>query len=259
MPAPSALPLAHRVAFVTGASRGLGRGIATTLASEGADVALVGRDSNALAATAAAVGLCAPSVRTLQIAADIRDEDQVRSAVQQCADQLGGLDVIVNNAGVAVVEPVGESTLETWEDVIRTNLTAPFLVVREGLPFLSRGGCGSVVNIGSVMGTVAMVGLSAYCAAKGGLNLLTRQLALELAPEGVRVNLVAPGFVETEMYETHHTPERKRAIAQAHAVGRVGQPAEVADAVAFLASDRASFITGACLTVDGGLTTQVGL
>ena len=245
-----------RVALVTGASRGIGRAIAIDLAAYGATVACLGRDEPALAVTVSSVQRVGG--RALPLIADVMDRDALADAVSQAVDELGRLDVLVNNAGIARLG--GAEDVETgWDEVLATNLTAPFLLVKLAVDALAASGRGAVVNVGSINGVVTMRRLAAYCAAKGGLHHLTRQLALDLAPRGIRVNCVAPGFIRTEMFETNHDAAEQAHIAALHAVGRVGGPEEVAAAVTFLASDRASFVTGACLMVDGGLTVQFGL
>jgi NAD(P)-dependent dehydrogenase (short-subunit alcohol dehydrogenase family) len=245
-----------RAALVTGASRGIGRAIALDLAAHGASVACLGRDVVRLEAVADEVR--EHGVDAVAIPVDLTDRDALAAAVARSTQALGGLDVVVNNAAVAYLG--GAADQETgWDDTIATNLTAPFLLVQQALPALTRSGRGAIVNVGSINGLVTMRRLAAYSAAKGGLHHLTRQLALDLARRGVRVNCVAPGFIRTDMFETSHGPARQAQIARLHALGRVGAPEEVAAAVTFLASDRASFITGACLTVDGGLTVQFGL
>jgi NAD(P)-dependent dehydrogenase (short-subunit alcohol dehydrogenase family) len=246
-----------RVALVTGASRGIGRAIALDLARNEAAIAAASRDGGAMGETLEQIE--ALGGKGLPFEADLRHEDEIVNLIEDVVHALGGLDVLVNNAGVSRLQGADTESREGWDEVITTNLTAPFLLVRHAAKHLKASGAGAVVNVGSVLGLVAMRDATAYCAAKAALQHLTRQQALDLAASNVRVNCVAPGFIRTEMYEDNHPPERKQRIEQLHALGRVGEPDEVARAVTFLASDAASFITGACLTVDGGLTSQFGL
>jgi NAD(P)-dependent dehydrogenase (short-subunit alcohol dehydrogenase family) len=253
----SSAALHDRVALVTGASRGIGRAIAVDLARNQAFVAAASRDVSATEGTLA--GIASEGGRAAFFEADLRHEEAIVDLIERVIADLGRLDVLVNNAGVSRLEGAASESLEGWNEVLTTNLTAPFLLVRHAADHLKGAGSGAVVNVGSVLGVVAMREASAYCAAKAALHHLTQQQALDLAPWNVRVNCVAPGFIRTEMYEGGHPPERKVKIAELHALGRVGDPEEVARAVTFLASDAASFITGACLLVDGGLTAQFGL
>jgi 3-oxoacyl-[acyl-carrier protein] reductase len=249
--------LAGRVALVTGASRGIGRAIAVDLARNGAAVAVCSRNVDLLAETASLIVSAGGDARAFKV--DVRSPEEIEGLVRSVVERFAGLDILVNNAGIARTAGGTSETLEGWSDVLDTNLTAPFLLTRCAADRLGAGGHGAIVNIGSVMGLVAMRELAAYCAAKAGLHHLTRQFALDLAPLGIRVNCVVPGFIRTELFESSHDEERKARIARLHALGRVGRPEEVADAVTYLVSDRASFVTGACLVVDGGLTTQVGV
>jgi NAD(P)-dependent dehydrogenase (short-subunit alcohol dehydrogenase family) len=193
------------------------------------------------------------------IEADLRDEAETARAVDAAAEAFGRLDVVVNNAGIAREASAADEEHQAWSEVIATNLTAPFLVVRHAVPHLRRSPGGAVVNVGSILGVVAAQGQTAYSAAKAGLHHMTRQLALDLAPDGIRVNCVAPGHVRTELYDRANSPERKRAIEALYPLGRIGEPDEIARTITFLASDEASFVTGACLLVDGGVTAQFGL
>jgi 3-oxoacyl-[acyl-carrier protein] reductase len=246
------LDLTGRVAVVTGTSRGIGRAVALDLARHGALVACASRDTALAAETAAACG-------GRPFETDVRSEESVRQLAADVIAAFGRADILVNNAGIAVLEGVTEASLGRWNDVMDTNLTGAFLCTREFAPHLGQSRCGAIVNVGSIMGEVATKQLSAYCAAKAGLHHLTRQAALDLAPQGTRVNCIAPGYIRTDMFETSHPEPRKALLARLHALGRIGRPEEVAYAVSFLCSDLASFVTGAILLVDGGLTTQFGL
>jgi NAD(P)-dependent dehydrogenase (short-subunit alcohol dehydrogenase family) len=256
-PSAPGLGLNGRVAVVTGAGRGIGRAVALDLARRGASVACLGRNLANLEALAAEVE--SENVEALVVRVDVSDESDVARAAQVVLDRLGRCDILVNNAGIAYLEPIAETTLSSWNSVLATNLTAPFLCAKHLIAALSKSGRGSIVNLGSINGLVSMRGLASYCASKGGLHHLTREMALEFAPRGVRVNCVAPGFIRTDMFEQSHPPARQAQIAALHALGRVGEPEEVAAVVSFLCSDLASFVTGATLLVDGGLTTQFGL
>jgi NAD(P)-dependent dehydrogenase (short-subunit alcohol dehydrogenase family) len=248
--------LAGRVALVTGASGGIGRACAVDLALSGADVALVSRDVDSTLQTAR--GVETAGRRSVVLECDVRHEDQIRAAVEGALEAFGRLDAVVNNAGVGRGVGTAEEDAEGWQDVLATNLTAPFLFVRHAVEALERSPGGAVVNIGSVLGVVAQRAATAYCASKAGLHQLTRQMAMDLAPRGIRVNCVAPGYIRTELFRRSNSPARQERLGEVHALGRVGEPEEVARAVTFLSSDAASFITGACLMVDGGLTVQYG-
>jgi NAD(P)-dependent dehydrogenase (short-subunit alcohol dehydrogenase family) len=248
--------LAGRVALVTGASGGIGRACAVDLALSGADVALVSRDVESTLTTAREVE--AAGGGSVVLGCDVRDEDRIRAAVEGALEAFGRLDVVVNNAGIGRGVGTAEEDLDGWQDVLATNLTAPFLFVRHAVEALEGSPGGAVVNIGSVLGVVAQREATAYCASKAGLHQLTRQMAMDLAPRGIRVNCVAPGYIRTELFRRSNSPARQARLGDVHALGRVGEPEEVARAVTFLSSDAASFITGACLMVDGGLTVQYG-
>lgn len=251
------LDLSGRVAVVTGASRGIGRAIAVDLARWGAAVACASRDVELARATCHAIRVDGGDAVAVPV--DVRDEGSIVGMVKSVLDAFGGVDILINNAGIAGGGSVAQTEPESWSDVLSTNLTSVFLCTRHLVDHLARSGKGSIVNVGSINGAVSMKQLAAYCASKGGLHHLTKQMALDLAEFGIRVNCAAPGFIRTDMFETSHSDERKAHIARLHALGRVGVPEEVAYPVSFLCSDLASFITGAVLFVDGGLTVQFGL
>ncbi len=242
-PTPATGRFAGRVAIVTGAARGIGAATARRLASEGAKVLLADREP-LVAETAQGIGL------PLQL--DITDRSAGEKLAQAALDAFGHIDILVNNAGIGGSKSLVKSDDELLDRLIDTNLSADVQVTRAIIPPMTRPG-GRIVHVSSVLGLVGYPGTTAYAVAKAGIAQFTRQLGGELAPEGILVNAVAPGVVETAM--TAHRlnePHYRRLQVDPTPVGRVGQPEELAAAIAFLASDDASFICGVVLPVDGG-------
>jgi NAD(P)-dependent dehydrogenase (short-subunit alcohol dehydrogenase family) len=243
-----------RAALVTGATSGIGRATALKFASEGARVALVGRDAAALGRAASEVA--ARGVEAVEIQADVTVEADARRAVETAAERLGGVDVLVNAAGILSNGTVETTTLSDWDEMMNVNLRSVFHLMQLAAPHLERRP-GNVVNVSSVTGLRSFPGVLAYCVSKAGVDQLTRCAALELAPKGVRVNAVNPGVVVTEVHKRGGMSEEKYAdflehSKTTHPLGRVGHADEVAELILFLASDRAAWVTGATYSIDGG-------
>jgi 3-oxoacyl-[acyl-carrier protein] reductase len=242
--------LANKVAIVTGSGRGIGREMARLFAAEGAKVAIADVDEENARGTAAEIA--AAGGEACPVGVDIADPDQVESLTRSVADRWGRLDVLVNNAGVGLNKPFLETTLAEWDRTLRVNLTGTFLCAQAAARVMVRQGSGRIVNVASISGQRGGQGRAAYGAAKAGVILLTRVMAVELALRGVNVNAVAPGPVDTDQSRGTHTPATRRAYHDRIPLGRYGEHREVAAAVLFLASDEASFVNGAVLNVDGG-------
>lgn len=242
--------LDKQVAVVTGASRGIGRAVAIELAQLGARV-LVNYQRNAAAAAAVVAQIAAAGGEALAFAADVGDEVAVQQMIEAALERWGRLDVFVNNAGVTDDAPLLRLKPEQWQHVIETDLTSVFLCCRAALPAMRAQRYGRIINIGSLAGLAGNVGQANYAAAKAALVGFSRALAREAAPDRITVNVVAPGYIETDLVESVAPALREWAL-KTIALGRFGTAEEVAAAVAFLASPRASYITGHVLTIDGG-------
>ncbi len=246
----------RRVALVTGASRGIGRAIAVALAKDGLRVVLNYTANEAAAAEALeAVKAAGPDGDAGALARfDVARADEVDAAVKKIAEENGRLDVVVNNAGIAIDGLLLRLKEEDWARVLEVNLTGALHVARAAARHLLKAKeLGRLINVTSVVGEMGNAGQVSYVAAKAGLIGMTKALARELAPRGVTVNAVAPGFVETDMTAAHVTGEARDALVARIPLGRIGRPEEVAEAVRFLASPEASYITGQVLRINGGL------
>ena len=250
------MPISTKVALITGAARGIGRATVSAFLNEGWSVALLDIDSETLDGTMEQLGA---QDRTLAIHADVSNPQQVTAAVEAVGKRFGRLDALVNNAGIAVFKPMLEVTLEDWNRVLAVNLTGPFLMTHACASLLSEAK-GAIVNITSISALRASTLRIAYGTSKAALAHLTRQQAIELAEIGIRVNAVAPGPVETAMAKAVHTPAIRADYRDTIPLGRYGLEEELADAIFFLCSDRATYITGQMLAVDGGFeATGIGL
>ena len=242
-------PSPQKTALVTGAARGIGLATAKRFLADGWQVALLDIEGELL--RGAVAGLADPD-NTLALHCDVSDAREVANAMASVSARFGRLDALVNNAGIAVFAPILETSDEDWSRILQVNLTGPFLCTKAAAPLMREHGGGAIVNITSISAVRASTLRSAYGTSKAGLAHLTKQLAVELASLGIRVNAVAPGPVETAMAKQVHTPEIRADYHDAIPLNRYGLEEELAEAIFFLCSDRSSYITGQVLAVDGG-------
>jgi NAD(P)-dependent dehydrogenase (short-subunit alcohol dehydrogenase family) len=250
--------LKNRVALITGGSSGIGMAIAERFLREGAKVMITGRSKkrcDAIQKQLETIGADAVDSAT----GDVSKWDDVRGIVEKTVSRFGRIDILVNNAGIYLEKRIEETTEDEWDRVININLKGVFLCCKEVYPHFKKQGCGTIVNMSSDSGVSGNLDEAAYCASKGGVTNLTRAMALDYAKENIRVNAICPAVINTPMLQREvDIQEDKEAYLKEmdgmHPVGRIGRPEEVAFAVLMVASDEASFITGANISVDGGVT-----
>lgn len=249
-----------KTAIVTGGGSGIGRAAATELALRGANVCVADCSAAGGQATADAINSDVAEGRALFHKADVKIEDQMRLLFEHTVGHFGGLDILFNNAGIYEWFSVENTTADVWRNVVETNLYGAFFGTKYAVPYLKEKG-GSIINTSSTLGLFGSLDSVAYCASKSGIIGLTKASAIDLAKYGIRVNCIAPGSIDTPMVQRElsnfgDAARARRAYNELYPVGRIGKPEEVAKLVAFLASDDASFITGATYLVDGGLSAQ---
>lgn len=248
------MKLSGKVAIVTGGGSGIGKSIVLQLADDGADVAVVDIDESAASHTASMVE--SRGRKSISVCTDVCEKQQIEEMVES-TKKLGNIDILVNNAGVEKITPLPDIAVSEWNQIIEVNLTGTFLVsqsVAAAMIIADRGG--KIVNIGSIAGLMAIKNEPHYVASKAGVHMLTKQLALELAPHKINVNAVAPGIIRNGLSSTQSlsTSEKARELEARIPWQRAGTPKEIANAVSFLASDEARYVTGVILAVDGGVT-----
>tara|TARA_E500000305_G_scaffold108292_1_gene110334 strand:- start:1211 stop:1981 length:771 start_codon:yes stop_codon:yes gene_type:complete len=246
--------LTGRVALVTGASQGLGARFAETLAASGAAVAVAARQVAKLEELAERIRAAGGTAHA--VAMDVTDPASVAAAIENVEAALGPLDVLVNNAGIAVQKPFLEMSPEDYDQVLDTNLKGCFLVAQAAARQMKGSGGGSIINITSVLGTEVIGALSTYCASKGGLLQLNRAMALELSRYGIRVNAIAPGYIETPINSGFFKTEPGQKMVKTIPQRRLGQPDDLDGALLLLASDQGAYMTGSVVTVDGGFVLR---
>lgn len=249
--------LTGKVALVTGGGSGIGRRASIRFAEEGARVAVADVRAEAARTVAAEIG-----AETIALEIDVAEAQSIAAGLDDLVESFGGIDIVVNNAGVTIVGATHELSESDWDRELDTNLKSVYLVSKAAWPHLIARGGGAIVNTASIAGLWAIPADAAYCASKAGVIMLTKCMALDGAKAGIRVNCVCPGFTETPMIEGYFAdqpdPEASRQFATSiHPLGRLGDPVDIAAAMVYLASDDAAWVTGAPLVVDGGLTSGI--
>ncbi len=249
--------LSGKVAVITGGGTGIGRAIALAFVKEGAKVGVVGRRREKLDETVEAVRDARGEA--ISLVCDVTNGQNARQALTDTEKEFGHVNVLVNNAGVLSVSTIESVSEEEWDRLMATNLKGPFLMCRAALPAMRRAGGGSIVNVSSILGLVAMKDRAAYCASKGGVTMLTKAMAIDHAHERIRVNCICPSIVETELvrdlFSADEAGQRAREARLATLpLGRFGKPMDIAELAVFLASEESSWMTGTAIPLDGGLS-----
>ncbi|MDQ0338282.1 NAD(P)-dependent dehydrogenase (short-subunit alcohol dehydrogenase family) [Caldalkalibacillus uzonensis] len=253
------MKLSDKVSVVTGAGSGIGQAIAVRFAQEGAHVVIADANLEAAEQTYALIKDTSPQSKAYQV--DVAQEKQIERLISWTKSQFGRIDILVNNAGIGVAAPVAETTVEDWDRVMAVNARGVFLGCKFVVPIMEEQGKGVIVNIASVAGEVGVYNRAVYCASKGAVIALTKSVAIDYAEKGIRAVAVSPGTVESpwigKILSNNPDPESARKAMEARQpIGRMGTPEEIANAVCFLASDEASFVTGSNMIVDGGLMAR---
>lgn len=248
------MTLSGKVAAITGAGSGMGRATARLFAERGADVAVVDLDGDAAAETASAINDAGGSGSAISVIADVSNTDDVAAFVEQTVEEFGCIDILHNNAGIPQQStPVEDVTEKTWDQIQDMNLKSAFLGAKHAVPYMRRQDSGVILNTASTAGIRPRTGLSAYCASKGGMITLTKQLAHELADDNIRVNAICPVATDTDMLPEFTADSLSvESMRETIPLGRLAESEDIAHAAAFLASDEAAMVTGTALEVDGG-------
>lgn len=249
------MELDDKVAIVTGGNSGIGKAVAEIFAREKAKVVIAARNEKKGVQTVD--GIKRKGGTATFIGTDVSDPTQVKHLIDETVKLHGTIDILCNNAGLEFLKPLVDTTVEEWDFLMNTNLRGLFLASKYTIPHMMMKKKGVIVNIASQLGVSALEGLSAYCTTKAGIMMLTRVMALECIPHGIRVNCICPGAIDTPMVDREVALDKdpdlaRKIMAGRHPIGRLGKSEEVAEAVLFMASDKASFIVGECLLVDGG-------
>jgi len=247
--------LQNKVAIITGGGTGIGRGIAILFAKEGAKVVVSGRRVEPLDETVTVIKQAGGDAISIQ--ADVSDEAQVKGLVEKTLQHYGSIDILVNNAGVYLPHDSVSATNDDWEQVMSIDLKGVWFCSKAAIPHMLTKGKGKIINIASIAGLVGFPGSAFYCAAKGAVVNLTREMALDYAKKNINVNTIAPGVIESDMTKPFLNDEQaKKSFLDQTPVGRIGKPEDIGYAAVYLASDESDFVTGATLVVDGGWTAK---